>query len=91
MLGLIGTGLRSTSAAVYRRDVTAWLRWWTDDPAGATTADIRDFLAATCPTPASWDRRRAALAHFYDAGVRAGHWTGNPAAAVSRARRGDWR
>ncbi|HEY5496157.1 MAG TPA: hypothetical protein VIK16_05815, partial [Candidatus Limnocylindrales bacterium] len=30
-----------------------------------------DFLAGTCPTPASWDRRRAALAHFYEAGIDA--------------------
>jgi hypothetical protein len=91
ILGLVGLGLRSTSAAVYRRDVAAFLSWWTDNPARATTADVRDFLAATCPTPASWDRRRAALAHFYRAGIRAGRWTVNPTAPLPRARSGDWR
>ena len=91
MLGLVGLGLLSTSAAVYRRDVATFLSWWTDNPARTTTADIRDFLAATCPTPASWDRRRAALAHFYAAGIRAGWWTVNPVEVVPRARRGDWR
>ncbi len=69
----------------------AFLSWWTNNPARAMTADVRDFLAATCPTPASWDRRRAALGHFYRAGIRAGWWTVNPAAPVARARRGDWR
>ena len=91
MLALVGAGLRPSSATVYRRDVEAFLAWWRDDPAHATTADVQNFLAATCPTPASWDRRRAALAHFYQAGIAAGHWTVNPAVGIPPRRRGDWR
>ncbi len=92
LLDLVGPGLRPTSAAVYRRDVVDFLRWWGRDPADAEAADIARYLAErAADKPAGADRRLAALAHFYQAGIWAGRWSVNPTAGLPRARRGDWR
>lgn len=91
LLGLVGDGLRATSAEIYRRDVADFLRWWDRDPAGASPADIGRYLAARAPTPSGADRRLAALAHFYRAGIGAGCWATDPTLDVARARRGPWR
>ncbi len=91
LMGLVGAGLRVTSAEVYRRDVADFLAWWDRDPAEATGADIVRYVAERRPTPAGADRRLAALAHFYRGGIRAGHWSHNPVVGLARARRGAWR
>ena len=75
LLGLVGGGLRPTSAEVYRRDVADFLAWWDRDPAGASGADIVRYVHQPGSTPAGMDRRLAALAHFYRAGTAAGWWT----------------
>ncbi len=90
-LALIGPGLRPTSAAIYRRDVADFLRWWERPPEEATSADVVGYLAGRAASPASSDRRLAALAHFYRAGVDTAGWTINPTAGLVRARRGQWR
>ena len=91
LLGLVGVGLRASSAQVYRRDVADFLVWWGHNPTAATGADVAQYLAERGPTPAAADRRLAALAHFYRAGIIAGRWTVDPTAGLPRARRGDWR
>ncbi len=90
-LALIGRGLRPTSAAIYRRDVADFLRWLGRPPEEATSADIAGYLAGRAVSPSSSDRRLAALAHFYRAGIDAADWTIDPTAGTARARRGGWR
>ncbi|MHB8399626.1 MAG: hypothetical protein ACYDCI_11955 [Candidatus Limnocylindrales bacterium] len=90
-LGLIGPGLRPASVAIYRRDVSDFLAWWDRPPEDATPADIARYLALRATSPASADRRRANLAHFYRAGIAAGAWSGDPTVGIARARRGAWR
>lgn len=91
LLGLVGPGLRPTSATVYRRDVAAFLARW-PEPASATRADVVAYLnVRAAGNPASWDRRAAVLRHFFERGIAAGLWAGNPAAELPRQRRGDWR
>lgn len=91
LLHLVGVGLRPTSAAVYRRDVADFLRWWDGCPADAMPADVRRYLAERTATASAVDRRLAALAHFYQAGIWAGCWSVNPTVGIARARRGAWR
>lgn len=92
LLGLVGGGLKPTSAVVYRRDVADFLGWWGREPAAATGMDIARYLAdRSSGTPAGADRRLAALAHFYRAGIAGGLWTSNPTTELPRARRGAWR
>lgn len=90
-LGLVGPGLRSSSVAVYRRDVADFLRWWGRPPKEATRADIARYLAEQATSPASADRRLAILAYFYRAGIAARLWTSDPTVGIARARRGSWR
>jgi hypothetical protein len=91
LLGLVGPGLRPTSAVVYRRDVAAFLVRW-PDPELATRADLTAYLdSRAADNPAGWDRRAAGLRHFFERGIEAGLWTVNPAADLPRQRRGDWR
>ena len=90
-IGLIGPGLRPASAAIYRRDVADFLRWWDRRPEAATPADVVRYLAVRATSPASADRRLAILAYFYRAGIAAHSWTGDPTAGIARARRGAWR
>jgi hypothetical protein len=90
-LGLIGIGLRPSSAAIYRRDVADFLHWWGRPPQDAGPADITGYLVERATSPASADRRLAALAHLYRAGVAARRWTSDPTVGIARARRGNWR
>ena len=91
LLGLVGPGLRPTSATVYRRDVADFLARWSK-PELASRADVLGYLAfRAAGNPAGWDRRAAALCHFFEQGIAAGLWTVNPAAELPRQRRGDWR
>jgi hypothetical protein len=91
LLGLVGPGLRPTSAVVYRRDVAEFLTSW-PDPELATRADLIGYLdARAADNPAGWDRRAAALRHFFERGIAAGLWSTNPAAELPRQRRGEWR
>ena len=90
-LGLVGPGLRASSVAIYRRDVSDFLRWLDRPPEDATPADIARYLALRATSPASADRRLAILAHFYRAGIAAGAWTADPTVDIARARRGSWR
>ena len=90
-LRLIGPGLRPASAAIYRRDVADFLRWWDRRPEAATPADVVRYLAERATSPASADRRLAILAYFYRSGIAAHFWTGDPTVGIARARRGAWR
>lgn len=91
LLGLVGPGLRPTSATVYRRDVADFLACWSNLSL-ATRADLIAYLdARAAGNPAGWDRRAAALRHFFERGIEAGLWAGNPAGDLPRQRRGDWR
>lgn len=91
LLGLVGSGLRPTSATVYRRDVADFLARW-PNPELASRADVMAYLdARTVGNPAGWDRRAAALRHFFERGIEAGLWVANPAAELPHQRRGDWR
>jgi hypothetical protein len=91
LLGLVGPGLRPTSATVYRRDVGDFLARW-PNPELASRADVIAHLdARAADNPAGWDRRAAALRHFFERGIEAGLWTDNPAAELPRQRRGEWR
>jgi hypothetical protein len=91
LLGLVGPGLRPTSAKVYRRDVADFLARW-PRPELAIRADVVLYLdSRAAGSPAGWDRRAAALRHFFGQGIAAGLWTVNPAAELPRQRRGDWR
>lgn len=90
-MGLIGPGLRPASAAIYRRDVADFLRWWGPRPEEATSADIIRYLAERATSPASADRRLAALAHFYQAMIYTGAGVSDPTVGIPRARRGAWR
>jgi len=91
LLGLVGRGLRPTSAAVYRRDIADFLAAW-PDPASVTRADLVAYLdTRAADNPAGWDRRAAGLRYFFERGIAAGLWAGNPAAELPRQRRGDWR
>jgi site-specific recombinase XerD len=91
LLGLVGPGLRPTSAVVYRRDVADFLARW-PKPELATRAKVMAYLdSRAADNPAGWDRRAAALRHFFERGIAAGLWSTNPAAELPRARRGDWR
>ena len=91
ILRLIGPGLRPASAAIYRRDVADFLRWWDRRPESATPVDVVRYLAVRATSPASADRRLAILAYFYRAGIAAHSWTGDPTVGIARARRGAWR
>jgi site-specific recombinase XerD len=76
---------------VYRRDVADFLARW-PRPELASRADVIAYLdARAAGNPAGWDRRAAALRHFFRQGIEAGLWTGNPAGELPRQRRGDWR
>ncbi len=91
LLGLVGPGLRPTSATVYRRDLADFLDRW-PDPSLATRRDLIAYLnSRAADNPAGWDRRAAALRYFFRRGIEAGRWTANPAAELPRQRRGDWR
>jgi hypothetical protein len=91
LLGLVGPGLRPTSADVYRRDVADFLAWCSH-PADATNRELVAYLVAKASdNPASWDRRAAVLSYFYERGIEAGLWSMNPAWILPRHRRGDWR
>ncbi len=91
LLGLVGPGLRPTSAVVYRRDLADFLAHW-PKPELATRADVVAYLdSRAAGNPAGWDRRAAALRHFFEQGIAAGLWTANPADQLPRRRRGDWR
>jgi hypothetical protein len=91
LLGLVGPGLRPTSATVYRRDVADFLACWPDSDL-PTRRDLVIYLdTRAADNPAGWDRRAAALRHFFERGIEAGLWTTNPAADLPRQRRGDWR
>lgn len=90
-LCLVGQGLRASSAAVYRRDVVDFLLWWGRPPQAAASGDIARYLAERATSPASHDRRLAALADFYQAGIESGDWTSDPTGGLGRARRGSWR
>jgi hypothetical protein len=91
LLGLVGPGLRPTSATVYRRDVADFLTSW-PTPQLATRADVVAYLDdRAAGNPAGWDRRAAALRHFFEQGIAAGLWTVSPAGELPRQRRGDWR
>lgn len=90
-LALVGGGLRASSGAIYRRDVADFLGWWGRSPEEVAAADIAQYLAERAATPAAADRRRAALAHLYRAGIEAGQWAVDPTAGLPRARRGAWR
>jgi site-specific recombinase XerD len=91
LLGLVGPGLRPTSATVYRRDVADFLARW-PKPELTTRADVAAYLdSRAAGNPAGWDRRAAALRHFFEQGIAAGLWTANPAGELPRQRRGDWR
>jgi site-specific recombinase XerD len=92
LLELVGPGLKPTTAAVYRRDVADFVRWWRRPLAEADAADVALYLRdRSAGNPASADRRLAALAHFYRAGIAAGCWRVNPTVGLARARRGAWR
>ncbi len=91
LLGLVGVGVKLTSAAVYRRDVAAFLAAHPDPGALGPDALVAWLDTAAPDNPAGWDRRAAALRHFYTAGVAAELWHADPAAGLPRRRRGDWR
>jgi hypothetical protein len=91
LLGLVGRGLRPTSAVVYRRDLANFLAAW-PDPTAASRAGLVAYLdSRAADRPAAWDRRAAVLRYFFERGIEAGLWTVNPAADLPRQRRGDWR
>jgi len=91
LLGLVGPGLRATSAVVYRRDVADFLAAW-PDPSRSARADVIAYLdARAADNPPGWDRRAAVLRYFFDRGIEAGLWAANPAEDLPRRRRGDWR
>lgn len=91
LLGLVGGGLRPTSAVVYRRDVADFLARW-PNPELASRADVMAYLnSRAADNPAGWDRRAAGLRYFFERGIEAGLWTADPAAELPRQRRGDWR
>ena len=91
LLGLVGAGLRPTSAVVYCRDLADFLAAW-PAPSRAARADLIAYLdGRSVGSPAGWDRRAAVLRYFFERGIESGLWTDNPAADLPRQRRGDWR
>ncbi|TAM73576.1 MAG: hypothetical protein EPN50_03895 [Chloroflexota bacterium] len=85
LLALVGAGLRPSSAAIHQRDVAEFLGWWSRDPAQASSDDIIKYLAERgAARPAAADRRLAALAHFFRAGIEAGRWSTDPTLGLPR-------